>query len=521
MKGYAVAAASAVVALLTFLQFPGHTYLQQDSQIYAPILEHLRDPAVLRNDILAQRPHVAYTLYDELTLFLRRVSGMELQGALTLQQIVTRTLGIWGLYLMATSLGLSSGYAMLVAAICSLGATIVGPAVLTIEYEPTPRAFAVPLLIFGIGLASRGRYLAAGIAGAAAFLYHPPTTIPFWIVFVVLVVIKPRYSALLPLGGAAALLLLAAGMQGGGSALFGRLTPSAEHLQKIRASYVRISMWPVSTVVHHFICFAAGLAALWRIRKETSFELRIFLVGLPILGMLSMPLSWLLLERIGWSLMPQLQPMRALLFIALAMQFCTASAGALALTRQKYLEAAGWFVLAYLLPLQPVVTHGLVWTRIALAAALAVCTALARRYAPAVALGAFFVIPVVGGVVNYPHLHTPELAELSGWAQSSTAVDSVFLFPDAGRALYPGIFRAKALRAVYVDWKGGGQVNYLKDFGDQWWFRWQQTMAGEFKPLDFYKYSGLGVQYVVLQAKNRLAIQPAFENQGFVVYRVP
>src|ERR1019366_8508439 len=29
----------------------GHTWLQQDSQIYVPILEHLRDPAVLRNDI--------------------------------------------------------------------------------------------------------------------------------------------------------------------------------------------------------------------------------------------------------------------------------------------------------------------------------------------------------------------------------------------------------------------------------------------------------------------------------------
>jgi len=44
------------LALVTFFQFPGHTYLQQDSQIYVPILEHLRDPAVLRNEILAEHP---------------------------------------------------------------------------------------------------------------------------------------------------------------------------------------------------------------------------------------------------------------------------------------------------------------------------------------------------------------------------------------------------------------------------------------------------------------------------------
>lgn len=64
MKPYAVAGIAVGLALLTFFQFPGHTYLQQDSQIYVPILEHLRDPSVLANDILAEQPHVAFTLFD-------------------------------------------------------------------------------------------------------------------------------------------------------------------------------------------------------------------------------------------------------------------------------------------------------------------------------------------------------------------------------------------------------------------------------------------------------------------------
>ncbi|HEV3197457.1 MAG TPA: hypothetical protein VGZ73_06105, partial [Bryobacteraceae bacterium] len=97
MKAWATAGAALALALLTFFQFPGHTYLQQDSQIYAPILEHLRDPAVLRNDILAQQPHVAFTIYDEAARLLRGISGLSFREVLTFEQIAARGLGIWGL----------------------------------------------------------------------------------------------------------------------------------------------------------------------------------------------------------------------------------------------------------------------------------------------------------------------------------------------------------------------------------------------------------------------------------------
>src|SRR5207302_2788868 len=143
-------------------------------------------------------------------------------------------------------------------------------------------------------------------------------------------------------------------------------------------------------------------------------------------------------------------------------------AGVSAAAGRRYAEALIWFALAYVLPLQPVLTQPLAWTRAALVVALAAVTILALwrapLAAPAAAAAAFFVIPWLGGVANYPRLHTPEMAQLCAWARSSTPRDAVFLFPDAGRAVYPGIFRSEAQRAVYVDWKGGGQVNYLKEF---------------------------------------------------------
>jgi hypothetical protein len=182
---------------------------------------------------------------------------------------------------------------------------------------------------------------------------------------------------------------------------------------------------------------------------------------------------------------------------------------------------------AFLVPVLPVVTDP--WPLRAVAVAL-VLAAVAQAHGlrvhaghgPALlaALAAFFLLPAAGGIVNYPHLHTPELAELSAWAHASTPRDSVFLFPDAARGLQPGIFRDEALRAVYVDWKSGGQVNYLSDFAREWWFRWQQTLARPFLPGDLARYSGLGIQYVVIQPKNRLAAEPVFANTSYLVYRV-
>jgi len=70
------------LALLTFFQFPGHTWLQQDTQIYTPILQHLRDPGVLDRDLMVQYPHVSFTLYDELTLGLQRATNFDLEHVL-------------------------------------------------------------------------------------------------------------------------------------------------------------------------------------------------------------------------------------------------------------------------------------------------------------------------------------------------------------------------------------------------------------------------------------------------------
>lgn len=531
MRKLAVTAGVLALTALTWFEFPGHTWLEEDTQIYAPILEHLRDPTVLGRDLIVERPHVSFTLYDETARALRRVTGLSFRDVLEGEQLATRALGIWGLYLMAAALGLTAPAALLVAGIVSLGATIAGPAVLSVELEPDPRGFALPLLLLAIGLAAHGWDLAAGMAGSAAFLTHPPTVFPFWGVYAALAMAdaeRRRWRAFVPLTAAAIVLAVAARFQDGASEaqlFFARIPSTIEYLQRLRAPYSWISAWWREWLPQYIALYAASLLAYARLRKGVPRALRFFLIGLPLVGMASMPASYLLLEKMKWVLLPQMQPMRALLFVTVMAQFAGAAAGMAAAQSRRYGEALAWFVLVYLIPLDA----GVRWYAVVLLAAGASFAAWAEgrrfRWSAAalagVAAAGFFVLPPGRGEMARTRLDAPELQTLSAWARASTARDAVFLFADAGKQLQPGVFRSAALRAIYVDWKGGGQVNYLPELGEEWWRRWRAVFDGPFDARGVERYGVLGIDYIVLSRRHRLGDRaPVFENGGYVVYRV-
>jgi len=527
------------IALLNFFQFPGHTWLQSDTQVYVPILEHIWDPSVFQNDLLVQHPHVAFTLYDETAIALRRLTDLGFKEVLQGEQFIIRILGIWGVFLIVTAMGLPDLLALLVTAIFSLGATIVGPAVLVFEYEPVPRGCAVALIFLAIGLIAHQRYIAAGIASSVAFVLHAPTALPFCALFFCLALwpAKPhvRRQKLAALGiflVAALALLIASRFQaaaGESQPFLSRLDPAQEQLQRMRASYNWISLWWRQYLGHYVLVYLAGALACRRLQKEISPSLRFFAIGLPLLGLLSVPASYLLLERMRWALIPQLQPMRTLLFVTTFAMLLGAVAACKAALRNRYLEAVLWLALAYLLPANRVIEWP-AWNRLAVVIALSVLSTAAVRAAstrwahPAIAaaiVAPFFLIPSWGRMENYPPLHTPALRQISDWSRTFTPKAAVFLFPQAGQDLEPGIFRAQALRAVYVDWKTGGQVNFFRDLGEQWWSRWQQTLASPFQPSDFARYRTLGIDYVVLSpAKPLPDATPVFRNAQYVIYKL-
>jgi hypothetical protein len=129
----------------------------------------------------------------------------------------------------------------------------------------------------------------------------------------------------------------------------------------------------------------------------------------------------------------------------------------------------------------------------------------------------FFAIPQSKLVDNYPHIETTDLRTLADWARSSTPQPALFLFADSGTSLGPGIFRARAKRGLYVDWKSGGQVNYFPEFARQWWTRWVETGSGRWPAPDFQRLDAMGVDYVVLK-KPIQGAAPLFTNASYAVY---
>jgi hypothetical protein len=95
----------------------------------------------------------------------------------------------------------------------------------------------------------------------------------------------------------------------------------------------------------------------------------------------------------------------------------------------------------------------------------------------------------------------------------------MFLFPDTGRGLAPGLFRAEARRAVWVDWQTGIQSDYFDSFADEWYRRWQDTMAGTYTPQRLATFLPLPIDYYVLRPDHRLpGVAPVFADRAFIVY---
>jgi hypothetical protein len=626
-----------------------------------PVLLHMQDPTLYRNDVVLEGPHTAYTLYDELVRGLNFITGIRHELLLDGLQIVFRLLGLLGVYWLLGSLELAPGFALLGAGIYGLGAWVFGPTVLTVEYEPVPRAFALPLVLMGLGLVGRGRYTAAGIAGTAAFLLHPPTSAAFWLVYLVSALarhgeagLRARWKAFAALAAGAILLLLSAWLETGAhepQLFLARIDPAWEKLQRLRAPYV----WPTLISQSYFWmygCMGVMLAAAWRLAircnagvpgahligrapvpglpagptasrgrrqryngvppyaraSEAGSEaangaarLGIYLWMLPLIGLLSAPVTYVLIEKLKWAFMPQFQPMRYLLYDVL-FGILLSYAAAIRLLRRgaRYSEGALWLLAAFVLTFQPL--HIFWLTPLLLGARLHGMRPLAGRFAAplrwsallagvagaaavlavkpfgivfwarpnlkALGVGFAFTLPIVllawlagrypatpseaeqasvsakpaawvlpaavslaallflaaplSGRRSSQGLITPELLELSAWAREQTPADTVFLFPDAGRGLDPGVFRYYARRAVYVDWKTGGQMNYFRGFSGSWWQRWQATMAEPFQPPTVAACRKAGIRYLVFRKPPKwLTSAPVYRNGKYSVIAVP
>lgn len=517
---------------LGFFFFPGHTYLYSDTQIYVPIIERLRNPLLLGNDIMATRPF-GFSIYDSVAAALTTYTPLRLEHALEFQQIVFRALAAAGVYLISLAVGTRAMGALFIAALVSIGAPVAGPGLATVETEPIPRTFAIASMLFAVGLACARRFAWAGVLGSVAFLYHPLTAFPFWCVAIVATLRKiVRPTILIPLLPAVLLLLIVAHARhdvAETADLFHRLDASEAALQRRLTSYIFVSEWSPKFLLEFAVQCAVVVLALWRLRTRLDPTVRDFLAGLSLIGVLSIPVSYALLELGGFA---QFQPARAVLFPILISGLLSSACAVFAAERGNWLETLAWISVPIVEVTEPKLITFFVEPRdiaatLGLFAAMLLCFWYSRRTQGATLIVAG-VLPIVAlptlGLVDNPQrrFQWQEIRQLADWAREHTLEDAVFLFPDSGHSTLPSVFRAEAERALYVDWKSRGQVNYFPQFAAEWWKRWQDVRKGAWivHEEDFARLADLHIDYIVLRAEHALPTRtPDFRNAEYFIYR--
>ncbi len=489
------AAVLLTLALITFLEFelyPGHTYLVSGTQLYVPELEHLVSPGYLTRDLVATNPNVTYTIYDEVTLFLHNAGHRDLKTALLLQQFALRFAGLLGIYLLARATGLKIMPSLLVAALINAGTFLAGPGTWLIDREPVPRVFSLELVFLALGCFAIRKPFLAGLFGGAALLYDVTMAAPLWLVMLIIYLcdrkMRRQLQPVAPIFLVFVLLLanLAQLQQGtpDSQPTLARVSTRLAAIEQYRSPDLWVSLWPAQFV---YLYLALCICAFWAVTRLWSIlnrELKWSLALLPLVGILSLPGSALLLDHYRLAAILRIQPLQLLVYTVLVAWFSCALAGIRAWKHSGRVEGSAWSI---------------------------VCVVL-----------------LVSGLVHYSRPQTnSSISQLATWAEDSTWGSSVFLFPDAGRDVYPGVFRALSRRALWVDWESGNQAAYHVALAPEWFDRWQTTMRGPITgdrlqtmlslPIDYYVLNGGWGITAVLQGERR-TVKPIHSEGPFAVY---
>ena len=499
------------------------------------MLDRLAEPSLYNRELVAQRQHLSLTLWDEAALTVRQVTGIPHEHVLDGFQAISRLIGLYGLFLIGMGLGLSEAAALSIPAIVGLGASVFGPAVLTFEYEAVPRGIAVMLSLLAIGWAMHGRNRDAAIAAGVGFLFHAPAVVPFLFAFTIFQVWRRDFRPLAWVAAFVAILAMFAWLQPGvveKQAFFTIVDPAWEELQRMRAPYNWLSMWKPWAFWNFLANGAVAGLALWRLWKHLGVRARFYAAALPLIGLLSLPLAWFVMERLKWALMAQVQPARSVLFTLVLALVLSIAAALYAVRDGKWVEAVLWFVPGIFTALHSYLWEQFVFplrdlqmTAVVIAGAM-FAGWIARRSAQVSLASAALVVMValLGGWLwkdvlkksNFASPENPDLTAASQWARQNSPKDAMFLLPELVRSSESGVFRVRAQRALYVDWKIGGPVNYSRDLSFEWWRR-MKLADDKARPFEFWK--SQGVDFVVLKAATSFpAGQEGYRNPRYAIY---
>ena len=465
------------ISLAEYVWYPGHTYLQADSQSGVAMLERLDSPGFLSRDLVATNPNLTYTIYDEVTLFLHRIFKFSLRAALEGQQVVGRIASVLAIVLFGLWAKLRPIPALAVAGLINLGMWVPGIHIATVDPEPTGFAFALSFTVLALGLILSGRPFLAGLSGGLALCYQPSIAALFWLTALLTFFMQPSLRPLLrPTLPAflVSVLLLANASQlqpglGESQAFFTRMSPAWVELQRRWLPELWLSKWLTSEIISCFAILFAGWGTALVLRKQIpSATSSVLLIAIGICT-LSLPVALLTTEALHWPLGGEIQPARSVVLGCFLSLTACAIAGVKLWRKQRIVGV----------------------TLILIPVAVTSCLRVPRTN----------------------EFDNRSVAAVAKWAENNTWGGSMFLFADPGISNSPGVFRGSAVRAVYIDWNSRSLIAFFPQYAAEWDRRWRQQTQ------DPARLPALPIEYLVVRTGNVIAgAQPELTTSRFVVY---
>ncbi len=441
----------------------------------------------MSRDLAAINPNLTYTIYDEVTLFLCRITGHSFEWVLAAQQVVCRFAGMLGVVLLCLSAGIDYLPALLVSTLVSAGAVLPGIHVALTDPEPVPFGFAFALTTLAFGLLANTKPLLAGLIGGIALVYQPTAASIFWLFVIGAAlfrrdlrhVLRPTFPALIVF---TLLLANAAQLQSGrgeSHALFQQISHDWMQLQLFRTPELWLSTWSYKSLLFYLAIAAGACFALRDLWNELGPLVRAMFAVLIGFGTLTLPATFLGVQIYRSATLGEAQLLRGLAFLVLAALILFARMAIKDSHRKLRLRACLW-----------------------------VCPLIAIAVTLRIAL------PSESQKSESRSIH-----DISEWAERSTWGGAMFVFPDAGKSSAPGQFRGLAMRAVYSDWISGSLLDVFPTFGKEWYARWMRIEKPKFSLGHLRDLQPLPIEYVVLRREHSLPNTKAeFVTPDFVVY---
>ena len=533
---YSILLATLLIGIASLIGINQYQYAMWNQFIALPWLYDLINPELYPHDPLVEQRSSSPSFYNPGLMMVSRLFSGDIAVTHFVLYVVSLFLTLWSFYQLSWQIFNSRKAGLFTLVMLIFSFPVIG-SIAVWDSLLMERTITLPILVFSLVFILQKRWFWAIVLQALAFNLHPLSSLYLitcsWIGVMFWLKDKGRYYYYWPLLVALVipvLYLRHLHPSDASAVAVSDLWMKVMHLRNAHHAFP--SEFPLMDIIHAILIAVVYGAIVWF--SNLADGLKRFLLGFGISILVFLILGTIFTEIIPIRIIIQLQFFRSYVFVVILT--IVLWSGLIMKRPEPWLLLVGIGVIAQYF-------FGVTAKSLAFLATTLISYFLLRRefrsswvHPMAVSL-LVLAVGVVGfwqrGGMDIRHgLQDKTWYELQAWARDHTANDAVFIEPPSQQG-----FRVESLRSSYGTWHDGTKAFFSENYAELWWSRMTRLKCTEpdALALDYRKnkaedfldiWTDLGELhsegYVICFSDMRLnGLEPAFENEDFLVYKMP